>query len=206
MSIQRFAVAGLVSSAISGMATTVPGAALFVPPVAFGVALALARRSSIGSSALFVVTITLAWFATVLIGLVSVRLQNVPPSGLWPWVIVLVTGPVLFVLAYCLSFRPYASEVHLVVVIPMAMMLALIALGVGGIAVSMIKLPSSVGYTLAMTIWQTGAAVTIGLSERTSSFMSEEDEGREQTSLLNHDYAQSKHEIDGSPSIDRIEP
>lgn len=207
MTIQRFAMAGLVSSAITGMATIVPGALVFVAPVAFAAALAVARRSSVGTSVLFIVANTLALFATLVIGAVSVRLQNVPPSGLWPCVVILITGPVLFVLAYCLSFRPYASEVHFVLVTPAAVVFALIGFGVGGgIAVAILKLPKSMGFTLGMAIWQTGVAIAIGLSERTSSFMSEEDECREQTRLPNHNLIQSKHEIAGSPSTERIEP
>ena len=176
MSIQRFAVAGLWSSAVSSFAMTVPGANLFIPPIAFGVALAVARRSCIGISALFIVAITLAWFATLVIAVVSVHVQHVPPSGLWPCVVVSITGSVLFVLAYCLSFRPYASEVHLVVVTPVAVVLGVIVFWGAVIAADIIKLPSPIGMTLAMTIWQTGVAAAIGMVERSSSYTSEEDE------------------------------
>ena len=205
MSIYRFAVAGLVSGAISGVATTVPGAALFVPPIAFGIALAVARRSSVGISALFIVANTLAWFATLVIAAVIIRVP-VPLSEFWLCVVVSITGPILFVMAYSLSFQPYASEVHLMVVTRVAVVLAVIGLGGAMIAANIFNQPELIGNTLAMTIWQTGVAVAIGLLDRTSSFMAEEDKCHEQTNPPNHNLAQSAHEIAGSPSIERIMP
>lgn len=207
MTIQRFALAGLVSGVVSAVTMAIPWAVFLVPPVAIGIALAMARRSSDGE--LFVVGSVLIWLAIFIVGVVSHRfLGDVPPVGIWPMAVVSVTGPVLFVLAYCLAFRPCAGVSLFVFVIPIAVVLALIGFGVNVIAHSMLKEPeaSLFGFGTFLIIWQTGVAVAIGWSEQSSRLMPEDNEGREQTCSPNQDLPQIGHEGAGSPSIERIEP
>ena len=209
MTVQRFALAGLVSGVISALALAIPGSFHYVPSVAIGIALAVARRSSVAVSALFVVGSALAWLAMCVIGVVILHpLEDVPPVGFWPLVALSVTGPVLFVLAYCLVFRPHASVVLFVFVTPIAVLLALIGFGVNLIAHCVLKEPeaSLFGFGTFLIIWQTGVAVAIGWSEQSSRFMPEDNEGREQTCSPNQDLPQIGHEGAGSPSIERIEP
>ena len=185
MTVQRFALAGLVSGVVSAVTMAIPWAFCLVPPVAIGIALAMARRSSVRICGLFVVASTLAWFATLIIGAACTRLEDVPPAGIWPVLLASITGAVLFVAAYCLVFRPYAGEVLFVFVTPIAALLALIGFGVMRITNTVWEEPESslYGFRTLLMIWQTGVAVAIGWSERMPSYVSNKDDGWEQTKL-----------------------
>ena len=209
MTIQRFALAGLVSGIFSAVTTTIPGLFFFVPPIAIGVALAVARQSSVAVSALFVVASALAWLAMCVIGAAShYALDNVSPVGFWPVLSISISGAVLFVLAYCMVFRSYASETTFIFVTPIAVALAMFGFGVTYVAHLMWAEPAAslFGFGTLLIVWQTGVAVALGWSERTSRLLPEDNEDHKQSFSPNHGLLQNGHEAGGRPSIERIEP
>src|SRR5438132_1307953 len=83
--VMRHVAFGLASGAVSAASWGIPPLGAFVPPLAFGVALGLARRSRIGVGCTLIGACCAAWVVGGVVSLLAIELEMLPPwRGFWP--------------------------------------------------------------------------------------------------------------------------
>lgn len=167
VSVIGFAFAGLISGTISAISLTAPPLGIFVPPLAFGSALSLARGCRAGASAALVLGCCGAWIVSLIVSALSLGLEYFPPArAFWPGVVAGAAGSLIVVGVYQ-AIRPASRTLCSIVLVGSSGALtAGVCVSLGVYFADHSSPPNPLPYSLLYPVWQAAVAVSLAISER----------------------------------------
>jgi hypothetical protein len=167
VSIVWFTIAGLISGTISAVSLAAPPLGLFVPPLAFGIALSLARRCRAGASAALVAGCCGAWFVSLVIGALSMGLEHFPPArGFWSGVVSGAVGSLIVVGVYQ-AISPASRTLRCIALVGSSgALIAGVCVSTGIQFADHSSPPNPMPHAILFPVWQAGVALSLAISER----------------------------------------